>query len=359
MNSNLILNKRLNEIAIVIPVYEGNAQLKKSVKELLSTGFAFIIVVDDGSTLNKAENVLNGINNNRLTILNHDVNRGKGAALKTAFKHCLSKNHKINGVITMDGDGQHLIEDVFHIVAATINSTKSFIIGTRNFESENVPLRSRFGNILTRLIFKIATGISIKDTQSGLRYIPLEYLKPILKIKGNRYEFELNVLTELSNLKANIQECKISTTYINGNESSHFRPIVDSSRIYTVFLKYCFVSISSAFLDLALFATLIFFGNSIFYATYIARICSALYNFIGNRKFTFKATHGRHSLKVQIMLYVFVATISAFLSATTLSFLGTFSVTKLIFLKAFIDSCIFILNFTIQHYFIFNRKKIS
>ena len=107
MNSNLILNKRLNEIAIIIPVYEGNSKLKKSVKELLSTDFALIIVVDDGSTLNKAEKVLNGINNNRLTILNHDVNRGKGAALKTAFKHCLSKNHKINGVITMDGDGQH------------------------------------------------------------------------------------------------------------------------------------------------------------------------------------------------------------------------------------------------------------
>lgn len=229
---------KLSNIAIIIPVFEATNQLKNTVEDLLLIDPAEIIIVDDGSTENSAENVLIGIKSKKITILRHQENKGKGSALKTAFQYCLSVKSNLQGIITMDADGQHLTKDVISVNSTASNSPMSIIIGSRDFKSKNVPLRSKFGNLLTRFIFKAVTGIYIEDTQSGLRFIPLEYLNITLKIKEDRYDFELAMLAKLTNLRINIIECRISTVYIDNNQRSHFRPIIDSTKVYMVFLRY-------------------------------------------------------------------------------------------------------------------------
>lgn len=347
---------KFSNIAIVIPVFEATKQLKSTVEDILLMEPAEIIIVDDGSTKISAEDVLIGIGNKKITILRHQENKGKGSALKTAFKYCLSVKSNLQGIITMDADGQHLTKDVISVQSTASSSPKSIVIGSRDFKSKNVPLRSQFGNLLTRFIFKVVTGIFIQDTQSGLRFIPLEYLSIILKIKEDRYDFELAMLTKLSNLRINIIETRISTVYIDNNQSSHFRPIIDSTKVYIVFLRYCSVSLSSAIFDFAIFIALFLLNNSVFLSTYIARVFSSAYNFTVNRKFTFKANNF-NSLKNQIFWYFFATFISASLSASILSFFEVLSVFNLLALKALVDSSIFTLNFVIQHFFIFKKKS--
>ena len=348
---------QFRDIAIIIPVYEASAALRTLVDQLIGMGAQTILVVDDGSIHSPAAERLEGFSKDRVQLCNHQKNQGKGRALKTGFQRVIADNAtNLKGVITVDADGQHLIADVIKVAEAALKNPDKVVIGTRSFEKSGIPLRSRFGNLLTKMIFTIATGTAVQDTQSGLRFLPTECLNVVCQIPGDRYEFELQMLTELAERGIGIIQPEISTTYVDGNRASHFRPLVDSARIYAVFIKYGAVAMLSAIADLLIFGLLVSGSSSIATATYVARACSASFNFYGNRLFTFRGNQQKYSATTQASLYVFLAFLSASISAALLELVSGLSVFYLVMAKAGIDISLFLLNFATQKFLIFRSN---
>ncbi len=224
-----------DKIVIVIPAYNPDKQLLKIILKLQKRNFTNIVVVDDGSITGKE--YFQQIKE-RVTIIEHKENRGHGAAVKTGIQYCLNNINNVMGVITMDADGQHLVEDVDKIYEEFKNKKDTVILGSRNFSEKNTPIRSKIGNKLMTKILKKKTGKVIKDTQTGLRTIPYSYLKEFGNIEGNRYEFVIDVLLYCIQHNIPIEEYSIQTVYINKNKNSHYRVIKDTLMIYKKIRKY-------------------------------------------------------------------------------------------------------------------------
>lgn len=211
------------DIVIIIPAYNPDEKLIDVVNKILECGIDKIIIVNDGS---KKQDIFNKIKD-RVKILTHQENKGKGQALKTAFQYCVENERNIIGVITVDADGQHAIKDVIKLYT-TLNDT--IILGTRNFNK--APFFSKIGNKFINRKIEKKTNIKLKDSQTGLRAIPERYLVDFMNIKGNRYEYETNMLLYCINNKIPIKECDINTIYIDKNNGSNFKKISDSIQVY-------------------------------------------------------------------------------------------------------------------------------
>ena len=224
-----------DEVVILIPSLNPDERLTKLVKDLLVNGFKDIIVVNDGSS-EEYNKYFKTIEQN-VIVLRHMVNLGKGRALKTGFNEYLGRFKEKCGIITVDSDGQHKIEDITKVAKALVENKESLILGSRNFNLKNVPFRSKYGNKITRCIFKFLTGLNVSDTQTGLRGIPTRYISILMNIPGERFEFEMNMLMEAKENNIDITEERIETVYIQENKSSHFNPLKDSLKIYVIFYE--------------------------------------------------------------------------------------------------------------------------
>lgn len=217
---------------VIIPALNPPEQLVDYVEQLLLKDFVHIIVVDDGS-IPDSEFVFNELRNiGRCTVLVHERNKGKGRALKTAFSYCLTNFPTIEGVITADADGQHILEDVCRVSDYFSKNSNDLVLGSRNFKKANVPKRSYIGNTITSFGFYLLFRRKLQDTQTGLRAIPFSHLKKMILLKGERYEYEINMLIYAKKQKLNISEVEIQTIYHNNNEGSYYRTIQDSLIIF-------------------------------------------------------------------------------------------------------------------------------
>jgi hypothetical protein len=155
------------------------------------------------------------------------------------------------GVITVDGDGQHAPEDIVRCGQELLHyNNQRVILGCRDFSQDDVPFKSRYGNNITRFAFLALCGIKISDTQTGLRAIPAEFLKAMVEYKGERFEYETNMLLQMKNQVIPFSEVKIATIYLDENASTHFHPFRDSFKIYKIILKYSISSGASALLEI-------------------------------------------------------------------------------------------------------------
>ena len=215
----------MDDTTIIIPVYQPGDRLEPLVREL-SDADTRILVIDDGST--EGTGVFSRLADIRgVAVLRHAVNRGKGAALKTAFAAVLADPQDTAAVVTADGDGQHLAEDIFAVAAAAKANPCAVTLGVRTF-SGKIPFRSRLGNLWTETEFRLLTGRRIADTQTGLRGIPIGLLPRFAALKGERYEYESRMLVAAALLPSPPVEIPISTIYLDGNATSHFRPLRDT-----------------------------------------------------------------------------------------------------------------------------------
>lgn len=151
----------------VIPAYEPDENLEKTVSELISLNF-FIVVVDDGSSPNKSaffERV-----KKYAVVLRHTENCGKGRAIKTALKYIWNNMPHEDGIVTVDADGQHKSADVAAVSKMLSLHKNSLILGVRKFDGK-VPIRSKFGNTVTKAVFALASGKKLSDTQTGGKHI--------------------------------------------------------------------------------------------------------------------------------------------------------------------------------------------
>lgn len=282
----------MQKCVIIIPAYRPTTLLKELVCELQVNWVSKIICVDDGSGMEYANIFSSVAAMDKVSLLKHAVNLGKGRALKSAFNYVLNEFPEENMVITVDADGQHTIQSIKKVYDAFSASKRSLILGCRTFlndgQKNKIPLRSRFGNIMTKLVFNFLCNIDISDTQTGLRGIPVSLLPNLLTVSGDRYEYETNCLLWCKDHLVELDEVEIETIYENNNESSHFNPLRDSLKIYLTIFKYMCSSMLSVIIDYVIFFLLTAYTGNIFILTYSGRVCAAFINFILNKKVVFK-----------------------------------------------------------------------
>jgi len=276
---------------VIIPAYKPDEKLLRLIDDLHENTDYNIIVVNDGSGAD-FDAVFQAIPD-YVTVLQHDVNRGKGRAMKTAFEYCYQNFPDDAGVVLADADGQHLVKDIRACTEALMENPDTIIIGSRKFTGD-VPFKSRAGNTITRGVFALASGVKIYDTQTGLRAIPTRYLEDLCALKGERYEYEMNMLLKAAELGIPMKEVWIETVYINDNESSHFNAVRDSFKIYMVIFKFIFSSLACSLIDYILFILASFLTKGLapdiarLIDVGVARILSSLCNYKINKDSVFK-----------------------------------------------------------------------
>jgi hypothetical protein len=220
----------------IIPSLDPDDKLINVINDLIDNGFNKIILINDGTEDKRIFNELD--KKDEVILLTHEVNRGKGAALKTSFSYY--KDHLMKdycGVICLDSDGQHLVSDAIKVSNEMVKSNR-FTLGTRLFNTKETPLRNKTGNRITSRVFKWFFKVYLKDTQTGLRAIPNRLIDLHLNTLGDRFEYEMNALIDLVRAKEEIEEVDIKTVYLeNSNKKSHFKPFKDSWRIYKLMFK--------------------------------------------------------------------------------------------------------------------------
>ena len=296
----LMGNHAAEQAVILIPSLEPDERLPAYIRKLKEGGFAHIVVIDDGSgeayqhLFEEADAVEDTV------VLHHEVNKGKGVALKTGYRYIMDHLPDITGVITADADGQHTVPDCLHLAEQLEKGERALYLGSRDFNLENVPPKSRSGNKITSTVFKLLYGQYLPDTQTGLRAFRKEELPFMAGVEGERYEYEMKVLIACSRAGIPMIPITIETIYENANEGTHFHPVRDSWRIYKVilgsFFKFMASSLTCWALDQGIFnlLNLAVFANGetksakiILVSTVIARIISATANFLINRKYVF------------------------------------------------------------------------
>ncbi|MGX1159525.1 glycosyltransferase involved in cell wall biosynthesis [Arthrobacter sp. SLBN-100] len=276
---------------ILIPAYEPDQQLPALIRSIRDAApWVPILVVDDGSGPDYRD-VFDGARALGCHIVSYGRNRGKGFALKTGFGY-IADNLPGHDVVCADSDGQHMVVDILRVGAALQENRAeqrwaTMVLGSRSFTG-NVPVRSRLGNSATRALFTLATGERIADTQTGLRGYPAAMIPWLRSVRGDRYEYELNLLLEARNGGYSIQSVEIATLYLDHNSGSHFRPLADSVRIYAPLLKFLASSFTAFVLDTVLFLLLTLAIDSLLLAVLGARVVSSAVNFLVNRNVVFE-----------------------------------------------------------------------
>ena len=251
---------------VVIPAYEPDEKLLGVLKDFTEQTSFPIVVVNDGSS-EACRPVFEAVEGfPRVTLLEHEKNRGKGAAMKTAFAYIKDHFSADEGVLTVDADGQHLLKDCLNVCEAFEAHSDLLVTGSRRFQGK-VPIRSRIGNSITRGVFHLTTGSRVYDTQTGLRAFSVSRIPEMLDLHGDRYEYEIHQLLHCSSKGAGVLEVPIETVYIDDNSSSHFDTLRDSAKIYKVifkflgptFLKFMSTSFVSFLIDFLSFC-IIFYG---------------------------------------------------------------------------------------------------
>ena len=202
----------MKNIFIVVPTLDPEEDIMKTFITELHKEFENILVINDGSK-SIHDKFFKSLEKKGIKVIRHYKNLGKGRALKNAFNHLLNEYSDIEGVITCDCDGQHSVKDIKKCAKSLIKNKDKLILGVRNFDGENVPNKSKFGNKITRNIFKIFIGLSISDTQTGLRGLSKELMLKFIDLSGERYEYETNMLIDCKEESIKIEEVEIETIY--------------------------------------------------------------------------------------------------------------------------------------------------
>lgn len=343
--------------AVIIPAYQPDEKLINLVDELLEKNIPYIVIIDDGSTNKEVFNILS--TKKRCQVIKHMNNHGKGSAIKTGIKAILDCQKDYTGIVTVDADGQHLVKDIIHVIVAFEAQKDALVLGCRDFSQKIVPTKSKLGNKITRFLFKLASGMTVTDTQTGLRAFSLKQAKQFLKIDGDRYEYEMNMLFEIAEMGIMVKEIKIETVYLDGNKCSHFNPLVDSMRVYKGFIKFGLSSVTSFLIDILLYAVFIKLfkmydiENYILVATILARVISSVFNYTCNKKFVFD--NKDKNIKIFIKYYMLCA-IQMLTSAFIVKLIYEIEYGRTLLIKVVVDIFLSFISYFIQKRIVFKKE---
>jgi glycosyltransferase involved in cell wall biosynthesis len=341
-------------LTVLIPAYKPGDKLVNLVSQIKASSVFTIVVVNDGSG-SEYDRIFNEVEKLGCKVLVHRTNRGKGRALKTGFEYILKKTGEVDGVVTADADGQHLVPDILSVAASVIAYPGSIVLGERKFTGK-VPLRSIIGNKITRLVFSLVSGLEVRDTQTGLRGFSMSVLSWLVTVEGERFEYEMNMLLKAKNCNIEFKRVDISTVYPEGNHSSHFHTVRDSVLVYLPILKFCLSSLCGAAVDYASLFVIARFTGSLLIAVVGARVLSSAANFILNRLFVFsRAASGRKTIQTALKYYALVCIILA----SNYFLLRFFTVCgiRLFWSKILTEAILFLFSYIMQHLFVFKSKS--
>lgn len=352
---------------VLIPAYQPDEELIKLTQRFVDETDFSIIVVNDGSSADK--DAVFAQLPSACTLLAHEVNKGKGRAMKTGMQYIAEHFPKTEGVVVVDADGQHLLPDVLNVCAELKENPDSLVLGSRKFTGK-VPFRSKFGNTITRYVFAAASGQMVHDTQTGLRAFSVSLIPQLLEFNGDRYEYEMNMLLGAAKQGIPMREVYIETVYLDEeNSSSHFHPFRDSMRIYgCIFkfvvpslLKFGTSSLAAFVIDTALLLLLEWlFGLTVLAASVqlllcvvIARVCSSIFNFFVNQRLVFK--NHNDPWRALLKYYALVVVILC-LNYGLMFVLKLIVGLPTIVAKLLVEAILFLFSYSMQQLFVFKKN---
>lgn len=339
-----------DRVVVLIPAYKPDERMPKLCGELRANGLA-VLLVDDGSGAECAP-LFAECEAMGCAVERHAINLGKGRALKTGINAAMNRFPGLSGLVTADADGQHTCRDILRIIEQMKKTPRALVTGARAFHGE-VPFKSRAGNAITKQVYRFVSGVRCTDTQTGLRGIPAEALAKMLTLKGERYEYEMNMLLHLRDMRLPLVEVPIDTIYIDDNRGSHFHPMRDATRIYLVILTFLLSSLLSFGVDYLLYLFLLRTIGLDPWASYaVARVVSAAVNFSLNRMAVFGGRGGKGA----ILRYYLLATVQLAVGAGLVEALSRLAWLSPAWVKIPVDCALFVVSYILQRDFVFGEK---
>lgn len=287
----------------LIPAYCPQDRMLTTLRELNQSGFT-VIVIDDGSgaaydaVFDKATQVAD--------VKRYALNKGKGEALKYGLSYIKDRFKPPYTVVTADADGQHRTKDIVKISEIAVSHPDCLVLGKRDLD-RSTPIKSRIGNGISRVLYRLTTGRKIVETQTGLRAFSDRLLPRFLKLPGHRYEFEIDMILNACDLT--IIEETIETVYFDNNAQSHFRPLQDTVSLDKEFIRYKLPSLIAEAAGLLLFAVWAAMSGMWLLPCIGARVFSLLMKYILNKAvyFSEKVSAGRFLITSLILLICEIA----------------------------------------------------
>ena len=358
-------SEQLLHTAILIPSLEPDHRLVTYAKDLENAGFSHRIIVDDGSG-ESFQPIFTQLEKEGCVVLHHDVNHGKGVALKTGYRWIQENMPEGEAVLTADSDGQHTVPDCLSVISKLYDGEDALYLGSRDFSLPNVPPKSRIGNRSTSVVFKLCYGKWLPDTQTGLRAFRASELPFMISIEGDRYEYEMNVLISCARRGLPMIPVTIETVYENGNEGTHFHPIRDSWRIYKLilgsFFKFMGASLICVLVDqvfAGLFASWLLpllgvteHRTLVWLSGFLARLISSVVNFTLNKAFVFKmkGSTGHAALRYALLCVLIIC-----LSNLGVQLLTALGMARWI-AKLLCDTLLYFVSYNFQNRWVFSGK---
>tara|TARA_Y100001968_G_scaffold284536_1_gene283929 strand:+ start:603 stop:1280 length:678 start_codon:yes stop_codon:yes gene_type:complete len=200
---------KFKNIYILVPAFNESKVIRKTLEELLLE-FCNVVVVNDGSTDNFNEST-EGLN---ITVLNHEINLGVGAAVQTGFEY-VCKKPSAHAVITFDADGQHSVHDAVSIAEEINKSSEGIIFGSRFIEHHNnIPFIKRIVLMIIAKITTFVTGVNLTDAHNGLKAYKVNAIKE-LELKFSGYSYESELIKEVSLKNISYKEISTDVKYTN------------------------------------------------------------------------------------------------------------------------------------------------
>ena len=385
----------MQNITVIIPSYNPDVKLTMFVDELIMSGFSDIVVIDDGSDFSDRK-VITAFEyvegKNECTLLHHDKNMGKGIALKTGFKYCMAERHKDTLVVTADDDGQYTGEQIVecleyyggynqesntfldsledetkdssdHRAEGCIEKLRPVLLAPRDFRDTNYAARKRLLNHVAGFVMKYLCAVKVKDVQTGLRFIPYEYLAKFIEVEGNGFDYEINMLVELKYKKIPYIERQILIEPI-AKQYADYNPLRDIVKFFGVMIKYAVSSLSATVIDLIAFYLLMLLCGSesigmnesvsLLVATIVSRIISATFSCVVNKRTVFKSDMPLKGVIVKFYIFTMFRAVLSYGAVYGLAYLlGSYGANLTVVIKLVVDLILFFVGYDIQKKWIF------
>lgn len=335
---------------VIIPAYQPDRRLLEVLQGLAASS-CLVLLIDDGSGARYRALFDEASQMKHVSVLRHAANLGKGAALRTGFNHALCNTRE--PIVTADADGQHTPEDILSIAAVAHEAPEHLVLGARAI-GNSAPARSRFGNRLTCMVFRLIHGLALQDTQTGLRGVPRRLAEAMLTTTATGYELETDMLIAARRLDVPMREVPVPGRYLDGNAASHFNPLLDSMRIYFVLLRFGAASLATAVVDNLAFFAALSLGTAPSLAQFLARAAAVALYFSLNRNMVFLSARRDGGVLGRYLGVVAVSGWVSYLSLMTLH--ATFGI-PLVGAKLLAETAIFFANFVLLRDFVFRPSK--
>lgn len=347
----------MDSFVCLVPAYEPKEQMVSFIEHGLSLGIERFLIVNDGSPAS-CDGYFREAEALGATVIAHGENRGKGAALKTGIAYVAEHMPDVLGVVTADADGEYSPEDILLVAQSMAGNPVAISLGVRNFGGPDVPLKDRIGTAFTSFVYKQYTGMECRDSHTGLRGIPRAFYDFALATPGERYEWEMNLLTAAPGRNIELKAVPAETSYTGANRVTHFHFLRDSYLIYRRQLTFVSTSLTCSLIDIILFQVFLHFlfsdrASMMLLSTVMARVISGALNFTLNKRLTFRVqgNSGAQSAKYLILFLCIMLASGIFVRVFSFLPIPTWLV------KVIVDVSLFFVNYFGQKLWVFKKKK--